>query len=37
MNEIKKVIICKHYKNGTCKFMNNKELCSYAHGKSDKS
>lgn len=35
MNEIKKTIICKYYKNNTCKFMNTKKLCSYAHGKSD--
>lgn len=35
MNKIKKIVICKYYKNNTCKFMNTEELCSYAHGESD--
>lgn len=35
MNKFKKSIICKHYENNTCKFMNTRELCSYAHGEND--
>ncbi len=35
MSKFKKIIICKHYENNSCKFMNTKELCSYAHGEND--